>query len=505
MKFSRPASHQLIILIASTLFLAGLLLSVLPVKAQTFQVNPTWEYPSTIPGLHDSGLYPVIIADEEGTLHVFHSQPVAGSVSIFYIRWSPQNGWSTLVDIINSPRGDARVFSGIIDQEGWIHLLFWDGDELNADIYYTRAPVINAEKSTSWSEPILIGQSALDPPAVGLAIDSDGTLVAVYSGSVRGNGLYVAQSQDNGITWSSPEPMFLTYKTFWWPAALQLYTDPHGRVFATWSVADASGNGQAVYFSKRSPTTQQWAPATLIADAIGFEADTPSIIKYNDNLMLVYHNNEPTTRWMRVSADNGETWTQPVRLFDQVGSNGAAAMVIDGNNTLHMFFGNRVGMPAIHGAWHSQWLGEQWSKPEPIVSGPQVPAGAHGTEGFDPSFLQATVIRGNMLFIIWRHDPQAGPTNIWYSYKTVDAPQQPITPLPTIEFSTPTTTPNPGESPTGTPPTTTPSSNTTYIAATELPPSSKAKTTNPNVNILVGIVPVTLLIFALAYWKTRGK
>ena len=500
MKFIRFRFPQLILI----LILAAML-PVLTVQAQTFQVNPTWEYPATIPGLQDSGLYPVILVDGEGTLHIFHSQPVSGSVSIFYARWTPQNGWSTLVDIINVPgdEGGARVFSGVIDPKGWVHLLFWSGDEHDADIYYTRAPIINAEKSTAWSEPLLIGQSALDPPAVGLAIDSEGTLVAVYSSKIRGNGLYVTQSQDNGITWTPPEPIFLTYKTFWWPTALQVYTDPRGRVFATWAVADASGNGQAVYFSKQSPTTRQWSHATLIAEAIGFEADTPSIIKHNDRLVLVYHNNQPTTRWMRVSDDNGETWSQPVRLFDQVGSNGAAAMVIDGNNTLHMFFGNRLGAPPIHGAWHSQWLGKQWSKPEPIVSGPQIHGGERGEEGFDPSFLQAAVIRGNMLFTLWRQDPAAGPTNIWYSYKTVDAPQQPVTPLPTVEATAqPRKTEAASEEnlPAGTPtPTVTPP------PATELPASASGKTTNPNFNILAGIIPVTILIFAIAYWKVRGK
>ena len=488
-----------------SLLLTGLLQTTGPAQAQTFQVNPAWTYPETIPGMQDSGLSPVIITDSEGTIHAFNSQPVEGNVSIVYTHWSPQSGWSHLVDILDFPRGSARVYSGVLDQRGWLHLLFWGGNEIDANIYYIKAPAIHADKSTAWSEPVLIGPFAMDPPEVQLALDGSDRLIAIYSSNFRGNGLYTIQSDDFGETWTSPEPLFLTYKNFWWPTALYLYTAPQGQIFATWAVADERGNGKAIYFSRQDPTSHQWPQATLVAKAIEFEADTPSIIKHNGNLILIYHNEYPSTRWMRVSNDDGDTWSQPVRLFEQVGSNGAASLVIDSNNTLHMFFGNRIGDPAIHGAWHSKWLENQWSNPESLVEGQQIPIGEHGEEGFDPSFLQATVVRGNLLFVLWRHDPQAGPTNIWYAHTTVNAPEQLVVPLPTVKIVKPTTTPQPTANSSLSPtPLVSPAENGNTFQLQQASPS-RTGAINPSATILIGIAPIALLIFAVAYWKLHSR
>jgi hypothetical protein len=125
-----------------------------------------------------------------------------------------------------------------------------------------------------------------------------------------------------------------------------------------------------------------------------------------------------------VSSDNGVTWSPPVRLFSQVGSNGPASFVIDGSNNLHMFFGNRDDTLHEHGIWHSIWLGEGWSTPMAVVSGPQVLGGENGEEGFDPSFVQAVISQGNLLLLTWRQDPMAGPTHIWFSYRYLDVPSE---------------------------------------------------------------------------------
>jgi len=487
--------------IISLLLLVGLIFNTLPVNAQ---VSPSWAYPAKVPGLTDSGLDPIILTDSEGTIHIFNSQPANEYLSIFYTRWNYQKGWSALVDIITSPRGDARIQDCYLDEKGWIHLIFWGGDELGADMYYTKAPVISADKSTDWSDLVLIGDSAIIPPTGALAMDRDENLIALYGSNLRGNGLYAVKSLDDGKNWSSPEPIFFTYQSTLWPTALEQLTDEDGQIFATWVVADESGNGQEIYFSKLTPDDQSWTKPIILAEAIGFESDTPTIIKHLDDLIIIYHNNDPTTRWMRRSSDNGDTWSQPTRLFDHVGSNGAASLVIDNGDNLHLFFGNRVGVPAVHGAWYSQWREDQWSNPEAIISGYQVFGGPNGEEGFDPSFLQATVSRGNLLFIIWRHDPRAGPTNIWYTYQTTNAPQIPVTPLPAIIMQTPTATALPTETQIPTI-VSTPDSINIDDSQPDIAPTPETKIDNPNTSIIFGLVPVAILFIVIIFLQKRGK
>ena len=468
-------------------------------------VDISWSTPSRIPGFTDSGLDPILIKDSEGTIHLFNSQNVAGNQSISYIRWTLKDGWSALVDIITAPLGGARIFGVHLDQQGWMHLIFFGGDGLDNNIFYTKAPVQNVSKSTAWSKPLIIGEAAISPASVATVGDGQGFLMVVYSGNINGNGLYTVQSQDGGRTWSSPRPMFVTYSQNLWPFALKLLIDEEKTVFAVWSVHNDVGFGKSINFSRYSQSDLLWTHPVIIADAIdNYHTSTPSIIKYHDEVFLIFHNDQPTTHWMSRSSDNGETWSQPIRLFHQVGGNGPVSMVIDSNDTLHMLFGNRVDETGTHGVWHSMWFDGRWKVPEPMVSGPQIPIGPNDEEGFDPSFIQAVVSRGNLLFVIWRHDPVAGPTSIWYSYRILDAPEYPSIPLqkPVIIESTPADLVNETDV------ATTPSPS--IISTQPISPSSAAvesrtPANNPNFGIFLGISAVGILLLVVSIIRKQLK
>ena len=76
---------------------------------------------------------------------------------------------------------------------------------------------------------------------------------------------------------------------------------------------------------------------------------------------------------MRRSTDNGVTWDDPVILFPRhIGVNGTPSLVIDSNDNLHIFFGQRIpGSPDIHGMWHSVCVDNRWTEPDAVVKGPR--------------------------------------------------------------------------------------------------------------------------------------
>jgi hypothetical protein len=500
MKFAPAAKVSLLL----TCFVALLL----PGWAAQAQLAVAWQPPAKIPGLSESGLDPVFVTDSAGSLHLFHSQPVGDYLRIFYIRWSLQEGWSTLVDIITAPRGGARVYGACLDQQGWMHLLFFGGDDLQAEMYYTKAPALSAGKSTAWSAPRLIGDAAITPSDGDLFCDGKGFLMAAYSGKLKGNGIYMLQSLDHGQTWSQPEPLFITYSDALWPYAFRFSPGTAGNAYAVWSLKDETGNSQAVYFARFAQPTLTWSPPFRLASVTEFTADTPNVIEHQGQLIAIYHNGFPSTRWMRTSPDAGETWSSPVRLFEQVGSNGAASLVVDSQERLSVLFGNRVGDPAIHGVWQSDWLGQRWSQPVGVVAGPQIVVGPNGEEGFDPSFIQAEVIQGNLLFALWRHDPRAGPTNIWYAYRLLDSPALPTHSVPTVWLSpTPTIPPLPDALGTPEPPAQSANQPPAASPTATFDKSAPANTNinNPNTSILVGIVPVGLLILLAIFIQRRQR
>jgi hypothetical protein len=475
--------------------LVVLLFALVPSENRSVQALSTWQPPEKIPGLVDSspGQYPYFIADPAGKVHVFHSQWVDQTTySIFYSQWSVGVGWSEPVDIIMPSVGQARVCGAFLDNTGTMNLIFWGGNEFGA-MYFTHAPGSLAGKTTAWSEPVSIGPNAMAPTNAAMVSDGNGSIVVVYSGNQLGNGLYSVVSRDNGATWTTARPLYLASSDTLWPSALQLYMTSDQHVHVLWALGDVTGNSRSISYARLDSLDGEWTAPKVLAEAIGSVADTPSMVEYDGSLILIYHNGFPLTRWMIRSGDNGQSWSAPTRLFEQVGSNGAAALVIDSSHRLHMIFGNRVGSPEIHGLWHSIWLEDSWSVPEPIVSGPQIMGGSTGIEGFDPSFAQAVISRGDLLLVIWRHDPMAAPTHIWYSYITLDSPELPVKLLPGLS-AVPTPTPGVMHSPSATP----------TVILTKFPDEPGGSTsTSPNVIMLAGVAPAFLFLIVIVLLKRK--
>jgi hypothetical protein len=393
-----------------------------------------WETPQYIPGLVDDGWDPYFVVDPTGKLHIFHSQWVDDQVVIMYSYWTVGVGLLAPVDIIVSDVGQARITGAFVDDNGMMNVIFWGGDDLGAGIFFTRAPLTEVMCSTRWSEPRLIGPDAIAPTTAAIASDQQGYVVVVYAGNREGgNGLFNVISTDYGATWTAPSPVFSTASNFLFPSPLDMIISQDGSVHAVWGLGDTTGNSLRIFHASLTYEKNQWNSPIVLAEAINYEADTPSIIEHDGRLIVIFHNDSPTTRHMTMSVDNGETWSLPVRLFEQVGSNGPASLLLDGGNTLHMFFGNRIDASLTHGVWHSTWEDSGWSAPIAVVSGPQVLQGSYGEEGFDPSEIQAIICQENILFIAWRHDPRAGPTHIWYTYQYLETPA-----LSTLAVRTPT-------------------------------------------------------------------
>jgi hypothetical protein len=160
-------------------------------------------------------------------------------------------------------------------------------------------------------------------------------------------------------------------------------------------------------------------------------SQTPAIIEYKDSLIALF--NLPPKIMMRRSTDGGKTWDGPAVLFPRhVGVNGSISPVIDGNDELHLFFGQRIsGNPDIHGMWHSILKGNRWTEPNAVVKGPRV-WDLEGLTSFDPYEARAVVSQGNVILVTWITDLGARkPNGVFYSYSVLDAPESPVIALPT--------------------------------------------------------------------------
>jgi hypothetical protein len=376
--------------------------------------------------------------------------------AIVYSQWTLEYGWTSPVDVIVSPIGEARITGAFLDHKGMMHLIFYGGNGIAGDMYYTRTPAVSADSATSWSPPVVIGEDAGDPESAAIVGDGEDQLAIIYHGKRDGHGVYVVTSQDGGNTWSNPTPIFLADGDAPYVFGLRAITNEDGWIHVIWNTFSESGQGRGIYYVRSKLGSNEWSdPVSLVAVKAGLGTQTPTIIEHDHVLYALYNLTPKIT--MRRSIDNGETWDDPTILFARhVGVNGSLSLVVDGRDAMHLFFGQRItgtaGNADTHGMWHSMWLNGRWTEPDAVIKGPRI-VDTEGTNSFDPYEAHAIVSQGNVILVTWRTDPggkgDIKANGIWYSYAKLDAPEAPVATLeapnllpqgsaPTLSSVTPT-------------------------------------------------------------------
>lgn len=454
-----------------------------------------WSRPDRIPGYAADTRTPYLVADQNQTIHAFASvRTDPTEMVIVYSQWKNAIGWTSPIDILLDPMFDqAQIMGAFLDQSGMVNVIFIGGNDQNAAVFYSKAPLVQAGRAASWSRLNLIGEHASSPVFATLAGDGKGKLTVVYTGSRDGRGLYAVYSSDGGDTWTDPVVVYKVPDVFHFPANPSMILDHQGRLQLVWTSSNDHGIGDMVLYSRLDPDRKQWSDPTVIAQRKegDYSADWGSITEFQNKLLVLFQNSTPATRWMRQSTDGGNTWSDPVLPFNYVGEYGHVAYVIDSGNYLHMLLGNRTPEnPPTHGMWHSIWLGDHWSDPEPVVSGSPVTSGPM-VERFDPTAPTAVVSQGNLLMAVWATDPNSGRNGIWYSYTSLNTPQ-----LPSVPLITPT--PRPTSTPIGSMLIAgTPAAEKTVLLATGQDSAPGAPIHNPTFFLSLSIIPAVLLILVV--------
>jgi hypothetical protein len=408
--------------------------------AESQERSLTWSPQERIPGYLERTEPPILVLDPTGIVHAFAHQQVGdpddhNEIAIIHNTWTYERGWTLPTDIILSPiRQQARVMSAYLDSEGFFHLIFYGGDEQEANLYYSRSHLSRANYSLSWTAPVVIGERPLTPSLAKLAGDGEGNLFVLYSADLDGPGLFLLRSVDSGDTWTGPDRLFLTYDRSYRPLVLEVSWGRSGILHIVWQVVDERGHSADGYYAQFDPQSNTWTKPILIDEGIGVERGmgvaNPTVIEYDGRIIVAYNNGippegVPPTNWVRVSVDNGTTWTERIRISrEHVGRNGLLSFVVDSDHRLYIFFGLRIplgGDQATHGMWYSVWQDGQWSNSGAVVSGA-------GSIGFDPYDARAVIATGNRLLVTWRTDPGRASRGVWYSYAVLDTPT--IEPVP---------------------------------------------------------------------------
>jgi len=479
-------------------------------------IQSGWAPDKRVPGYLDDTFTPFLVADRNRTVHAFATQWVGDGEerrrAIVYRQWTVAGGWTRPNDILLSPTWDAQILGMFLASDGVFHLIFW-GSAAEGDtpaIYYSSALATYAENASAWSYPELIGEGAFTPSSGVIEGDSQGNLVVIFNGNKDGNGIYIAISNDTGRSWSDSVPLLLTDDSNTIPYKIKSFVGPSGRMHLVWSVYVLEGGmPDSLYYVGIDLQTGKWLRPILLdkrPDIVGYWGpQVPAVVDNGQYVVIMYNGGNPftggtvpvgrPTLLVRLSKDGGQTWgnvTSPLPFL--TGWSDEQILVVDSNQIVHLIAIMRIDQivdgeyQSVGGVWHSRFKDGVWIYPDRFV--PTIA----------PSTLRAVVSQGNIILVTWTADIViGGKEGVWYSYTVLDSPELPISP-----FSIPSTLENSANIAA---PATSTESIPLPTATSELPLlwNEVSYLSNPQISMLFGIFPVTLLLVLIVLWVLYSR
>jgi hypothetical protein len=299
------------------------------------------------------------------------AQQVEQGDTLYHMFWDGQQ-WSQPLDIIlKNPQAVALVYPyATIGADDQIYLT-WSG--VNG-LYFSHAPALNAHNATSWQPAQAIAEG-LGVDQSCLILDSSRVLHVAYAkleSDLGGNIAYV-RSADGGVTWSLPQALSeIRPNEDKVSAAPQMVQDAQGWLHLVWAERSAPDwIGSRILYARSEDDGETWTIPEPLAEIRTGEkwADVPRVAATGDgNLHVVWVCGAAAHRCYRASDDGGRTWSPTERIFGGLMSKaGWDAMVADHEGSLHLIAQLRYPM----GIYYAFKLANgPWNQPIRVVSQP---------------------------------------------------------------------------------------------------------------------------------------
>ena len=149
--------------------------------------SPTWSDPLLLSSQDWSSLFPVMVSDTMGQLHVFWREKTGSpewqnipDTTIYYRRWDGST-WLRPIDVFvaPSPGGVVRILSAAVDHRGRLHVIWSGAQRFIEDLYHSWAWVQEPIDARSWTTTLI--DNGRNLTYADLTIDSNANLHLVYN------------------------------------------------------------------------------------------------------------------------------------------------------------------------------------------------------------------------------------------------------------------------------------------------------------------------------------
>jgi len=198
-----------------------------------------------------------------------------------------------------------------------------------------------------WSPPVLVSESAGTATLPEIVTDDQGRVHALWSQPLESNvsrtAIYYAQW--NGERWSSPQP------TLALPSGsivqLELAVSNDGRLIAVW----LSETGEIIFRQvdiDRVTSAEDWS-APIVLPSLNSKVGHADLALEGDGTIIVAFSipvNENRGIYLTRSEDMGESWQEPILVFDGIDAGwdvvGEPDVVVSGDDVLHLLWAKQI-------------------------------------------------------------------------------------------------------------------------------------------------------------------
>ena len=296
----------------------------------------TWSSPQDISNNPCDSRHPQLAVDESGAVHVVWDEYILSGYDYYDIYYAGQGSdgtWSSPQNISNNPGGSVYP-QLVVDKEGAVHVVWKDHIGQYTDIFYARR-----SSDGTWSSP----QNISNTPSISGLIDQQ--LLAVDRGSVHvvwqddvgppwHTEIFHAKRSSDG-TWSSPQNVS---NNPGYSGTPQLAIDEIGAVHLVWN--DLDQNGWRVILYARRSSDGTWSSPQNISSTPGPSESPRLAVDGGGTVHLVWQDSIPGNDeifYAKRSSDG--TWSSPQNISNNPGSNSLAPglqLAVDGGGVVHV-------------------------------------------------------------------------------------------------------------------------------------------------------------------------
>jgi len=303
---------------------------------------------------------PAVALDSEGRVHLLWSAALAADrpeTALYYSCWDGE-AWSRPTVVLGVEDGMARS-PALALVDGILHAV-WSGGATGT-VFYSWAYPRDAYAASSWSAPYRLGESDVASSPT-IAVDLWNRLHVVYAVPLNeGRGIYYTRTDDNGESWLDVVRIFDAATDHWTGVDHPSVTvDERGMLHVVWvrtSLPDY-GPPQGVYYAQSTNNGKTWSEARILTDGA---YDWPQLATTLAGQIIVIW--QDLTRYVsqyRVSDNYGQTWGYVSQIRGLEAMKGRITLSNDNTGGVHLAaldIETAIGVELIHLTFvDGQWL-----------------------------------------------------------------------------------------------------------------------------------------------------